>query len=49
MKYKKITNLLGKTIDKTEVPRFTTKWIEIFDQSNGSYNPSKDIRFKHHS
>ena len=27
--------------------KFTTiKWIEIFDQSNGSYNPNKDIRFK---
>ena len=45
MGYKKVTNLLGKTIP--EVPRFTTKkWIEIFDQSNGSYNSNKDIRFK---
>ena len=45
MKHNKITNLLGKTTE--EVPRFTTiKWIEIFDQSDDSYNPSKDIRFK---
>ena len=45
MQNKKIKNLLGKTTP--EVPRFTTKkWIEIFDQSNGSYNPNKDIRFK---
>ena len=47
MEYQKIINLLGKTIDKTKVPRFTTtKWIEIFDPSNGSYNVNKDIRFK---
>ena len=47
MKFKKITNILGKINDETEFPRFTSKkWIEIFDQSNGSYNPNKDIRFK---
>ena len=41
MGYNKITNLLG------EIPKFTTiKWIEIFDQSNGTYNQNKDIRFK---
>ena len=46
MGYNKITNLLGK-LDKDELPKFTTiKWIEIFDQSNGTYNPNKDIRFK---
>ena len=46
MGYNKITNLLGK-LDKDKIPKFTTiKWIEIFDQSNGSYNPNKDIRFK---
>ena len=45
MEHKKIANLLGKTIP--EVPSFTTKkWIEIFDQSNGSYNPNEGIRFK---
>ena len=44
MGYQKIINLLDKTIP--EVLRFTTKkWIEIFDQSNNSYNPNKDIRF----
>ena len=32
----KITNLLGK-LDKDEVSKFTTiKWIETFDQSNGT-------------
>ena len=46
MGYNKITNLLGK-LDKDEIPKFTTtKWIEIFDQSNGSYNKNKNIRFK---
>ena len=46
MGYNKITNLLGK-LDKDEIPKFATiKWIEIFDQSNGAYNKSKDIRFK---
>ena len=46
MGYNKITNLLGK-LDKDEIPKFTTvKWIEIFDQSNGTYNLNKDIRFK---
>ena len=45
MKYNKITNLLGKTTE--EIPKYTTiKWVEIFDQSNGTYNPNKDIRFK---
>ena len=46
MGYNKITNLLGK-LDKDKVPKFTTiKWIEIFDQYNGTYNKNKDIRFK---
>ena len=47
MEYQKITHLLGKTIDSTKLPKYTTrKWIEIFDQSNGSYSANKDIRFK---
>ena len=46
MGYNKTTNLLGK-LDKDEIPKFTTiKWIEIFDQSNRTYNKNKDIRFK---
>ena len=45
MEYKKITNLLGNTSDK--VPRFITKkWIEIHDQSAGTYNNNKQMRFK---
>ena len=46
MGYNKITNLLGK-LDKDEILKFTTiKRIEIFDQSNGTCNKNKDIRFK---
>ena len=46
MGYNKITNLLGK-LDKGEIPKFTAiKYIEIFDQSNGTYNKNKDISFK---
>ena len=45
MEHIKVRHLFGKTT--SEVPRFVTnKWVEIFDQSNGSYNPNKDIRFK---
>ena len=34
-------------MDKDEIPKMTTiKWIEIFDPSNGTYNPNEDIRFK---
>ena len=46
MGYNKITNLLSK-LDKDEIPKFTAiKRIDIFDQSNGTYNKNKDIRFK---
>ena len=50
MEYQKIMNLLGKTINKTKVPRLTTKkWIAIFDQSNGSYDKKKTLDLKHHN
>ena len=38
----KITSLKFK--DKPQ--EITIKWIEIFDQSNRTYNNNKDIRFK---
>ena len=45
MKYQKIINLLGNIPDK--VPRFITKrWTEVHDQSGGTYNTNKQIRFK---
>ena len=44
MEYQKITNLLGNTSDK--VSRFITeKWIEVYDQSGGTYNTNKQIRY----
>ena len=48
MKYQKITNLLGTTLD--EVPRFITKkWVDVHDQSGSAddrYKPNKQNRFK---
>ena len=45
MEYQNITNLLGSIPDK--VPRFITKkWIEVHDQSGGTYSTNKQIRFK---
>ena len=45
MEYQKITELLGNIPDK--LPRFITKkWIEVSDQSGGTYNTNKQIRFK---
>ena len=46
MGYNKITNLLGK-LDKDVIPKFTTiKWIEIFDQSNGTHNKITTLDLK---
>ena len=46
MEYKKITNLPDRTSDN--VPRFITKkQVEVYDQSRGSHNIYKQIRFKH--
>ena len=46
MGYQEIINLLGN-ISNNQLPKFTTrKWIEVFDQLNGTYNVNKDIRFK---
>ena len=45
MEYHKITNLLDTTSDN--VPRFITKkWFEVYDQSEGSCNTYKQIKFK---
>ena len=45
MEYQKITNLLSNMSDK--VPRFITKkWIKIYNQSGGTYNTIKQIRFQ---
>ena len=45
IEYHKITDLLNTTSDN--VPRvITKKWFEVYDQSEGSYNTYKQIKFK---
>ena len=45
MGFNQIENLLG--ISTGAKPKFSTKkWVEIFYQSNGSYNSNKNSRFK---
>ena len=45
MEYQKIINLLVNISD--QVPRFVTKnWVETYDQSGGTCNTNKEIRFK---
>ena len=45
MKFQKITNFLDITSDNKDLPRFVTKkWIEVYDQSEKSYNVNKEIR-----
>ena len=47
MEYQKFMNLLGGMIDTTKLPKYTTvKWIEVYDESDGTYNPNKDVIFK---
>ena len=47
MEFQKIVNLLGITPDDKGLPRFVTKkWIELYDQTGGSYNVNKEIRIK---
>ena len=45
MEYQKITNLLDDSSNKTS--KFRTKnWVEINDESRGTYNDDKQIRFR---
>ena len=45
MEYQKIKNLLDNT--PTQSPKFKTKiWVEINDESQGTYNKDDQIRFK---
>ena len=47
MELQKITNLLDINPDNKDLPKFVTKnWIEVYDQSEGNYNPNKEIRIK---
>ena len=47
MEFQKLINLLHRTYDDKDLPRFVTKkWIEVSDQSEENYNVNKEIRIK---
>ena len=47
MEFQKIANFLDTTSYDKDLPRFVTKkWIEVYDQSGGSYYVSNEIRIK---
>ena len=47
MEFQKIANFLDTTSDDKDLPNFVTKkWVEVYDQSEGNYNVSKEIRIK---
>ena len=42
----KSLNFLDTTSDDKDLPRFTKKWIKVYDQSEENYNVNKKIRIK---
>ena len=47
MEFQKIMTFLNTTFDDKDLPKFVTKkWIEVYDQSKGIYNPNKEICIK---
>ena len=47
MEFKTITKFFDINSDNKDLPKFVTKnWIEVYDQSEGNYNPNKEIRIK---
>ena len=45
MEFQKIVDFLDTASDDKDLPRFVTKkWIEVYDQSEKSYNVNKEIR-----
>ena len=47
IEFQKIIDFLDTTFDNKNFPKFVTKkWIEVYDQSGGNYNPNKEIRIK---
>ena len=47
MEFQKIVNFLDTTSDDKHLSRFVTKkWIKVYDQSDGNYDVSKEIRIK---
>ena len=45
MEYKKIINFLGNASNQSSKVR-TKNWVKINDESRGTYNKDKQIRFK---
>ena len=45
MEYQKVITLLDTTYDNVSI-FITKKWVEVYDQSWGSYNTYKQIRIK---
>ena len=45
MEYQKIANLIDDTSDSPSKFR-TRKWVEMNDESRGTYNPNSQIKFK---
>ena len=38
-------NFVDINSDNKDLPKFVTKkWVEVYDQSQGNYNPNKEIR-----
>ena len=47
MEFQKIVNFVDITSDNKDLPRYATKkWIEVYDQSEKNYNPSKKNKIK---
>ena len=47
MEFQKIVDFLDTASDDKDLPWFVTKkWIEVYDQSEKSYNVNKEIRIK---
>ena len=46
MEFQKIINLLDITSDDKDLPRYVTKWTEVYDQSEKNCNVNKEIRIK---
>ena len=46
MEFQKIINLLDITSDDKDLPRYVTKWTEVYHQSEKNCNVNKEIRIK---
>ena len=45
MQFQKFTNFLDKAFDDKDLPRFVIeKWIDVYDQSEKTYDVNKKIR-----